>query len=219
MALNQHLRLSMTQKKVCAAIQGKPKSMEELAAELAVSSGLVQNELKDLLKLELVEKQDGFPTRFLLKRDIAHALADRKALSEKDHFKLRLLCVIEVKAIEEELLKKELNTIRTALEKDKDFTVYDVKQAEFLLVDEYISSYLEVNLSVKNFLSLAKLLFYYGPVNIEVLKPATWEISADDLQDGLVEWSSMVHGYSNYIAQSMSRQELEKFHQNLYKKT
>ncbi|MFH0714946.1 MAG: hypothetical protein V1847_04435 [Candidatus Diapherotrites archaeon] len=217
MSLTQNLRLSASQKRVCAAIQNKGKSLEELEKELSIPMGQLQNMVRDLLKLELIDKSDGFPTRYVLKKEISQALAERKAIAEKDHFKLQLEVVIEIRAVEEDLLKKEMASIRESLEKDRDFTLYDVKTAEIVQVDDFASSYLTITLSVKDFRALTKLLFFYGPISLEVLKPDKWEIALDDLQDGLVQWSSMVHGYTEYIARMMSKADLEKFYHEMYK--
>ena len=80
---------------------------------------------------------------------------------------------------------------------------------------EHYSSFLEVNISVKNFRALMKLLFFYGPSSLEVLKPDKWSISLDDLQDGLVDAANMVYGYNDYIVKQMTKKELSEFSRKL----
>ncbi|MEW6294871.1 MAG: hypothetical protein AB1467_01075 [Candidatus Diapherotrites archaeon] len=204
-----------TQKRIALLLMHEPKTVEELSNQLNIPYDELMEELKPMLKLELVEKE-GYPTKYRLKQHIKEEVKRRKELSEEDKNKLRLLATIEVQAIEEELLKKQLKEIKEAMMKEEDFLIYDIREAEAVKQNEYQSSFLEVNLSVKDFRALMRLMFLYGPVAVEVLKPQKFETTMDDLQDGLMAVVEIVHTYTDYIAKKMSREELEEFTRKLY---
>ena len=122
-----------------------------------------------------------------------------------------------MQAIEEELLKRQIGKLEETLNKDKNFTLYGIDKALVEKQDEYYSTYFEVNFSVKDFASLIRFMFFYGPSSVEVVKPAKIEFSAQDLQDGLMEAADMVQKYSSAIHKLLNREELEKFNTELYK--
>ncbi|MDD3083696.1 MAG: hypothetical protein PHP82_01605, partial [Candidatus ainarchaeum sp.] len=107
--------------------------------------------------------------------------------------------------------------IKEALEKEKDFTIYDIEEAEPIEEDELFSSYLEINLSLKNFPTLIKFLFYYGPTSIEVIKPSKIEINQFEFQEGLIELSEIFQKYANFFTEHLNQEELTKFYSEAYK--
>jgi hypothetical protein len=128
-----------------------------------------------------------------------------------------LKAIIEAQGIEETILEKELKKIEESLRKEKGFTIYDIALAKTVKSGEHYSSYLDVSLSVKDFRSLVRLMFFYGPVSVEVIKPEKLELTADDLQDAIVDMGEMIQSYNNYIMKSMKKEEIEKFNQKMYK--
>jgi hypothetical protein len=140
----------------------------------------------------------------------------RRMIAETDKNKLRLRINVEVQAIEENLLKNQLKEIQEAIRKEEDFTIYDIIEAKPIQQGEHYSSYLDINLSVKDFHALMKLMFLYGPTSVEVLKPEKLEFTAGELQDGLILISDIVHSYTEYIAKHMNKEELAEFNRKLY---
>lgn len=194
-----------------------PKTAEELAKATGFSSVKVGNELKEFVKLKLAEKLDGFPTRFALKKEIAEELSRRKDVASGDKFDLRLRAVIELSAVEPELLKKQVDNMETAIRKDADFTVYEFTKAPTLKEDDWYSSYLDLTFSVKDFKTLVKFMYYYGPSTMEVLRPSTISFEGHDLQEGLLDMSQMIHAYTNHLVKLMNRSEIEALNRQLYK--
>ena len=84
-------------------------------------------------------------------------------------------------------------------------------------VDDKYSTFLDVNLSVRDFRGIIRLMFFYGPASIEVIKPSKIEFTLNDFQDGLVDMTEMVHAYANYIMGILNRKQVEEFNANLYK--
>ena len=203
------------QKRIAMLLMHAPKTAEELNNQLNIPFNRLSEELAAMLKMNVVEKE-GFPTKYRLKKNISEELARRKQIAETDFNKLRIRAYVEMQAIETELLERQATKLEETMRKDKSFTLYTLEKATTEKHEEYFSTYFDINFSVKDFASLVRFMFFYGPTSIEVLKPSKIEFSAQDLQDGLLEMADMVQKYSTYIQKLLNRQELEKFHKDLF---
>ncbi len=208
---------SENQKKLASRLVSQPKTLEELGKETGIPLDEVQQDIKSLLGLKVVEKQGGFPTRYALKKDISEEVERRKQLAENDKNKIQLHAIIETQSIEPELLKKQSIKLGEAIQQEPDFLVYTLTHASTLKQDEMYSSFIDLTLSVKDFKALVKFMHYYGPTTIEVLKPAKLELDAHDLQEGLLDMAQMIHRYSALLTKLFNRQELEEFNKRLLK--
>ena len=208
-------QLSELQKKIGLSILHNSKTAEELVKDLGVSYEDLTGELKEMMRLNLI-KMSGYPLKYSITKEISEALSQRSQIAEKDPFKIRLALIIEAQALEEELLLKEMKNIESAMRKEKDFTVYSSKLSEPAKNGEYYANYLEAELSVKDFTSMVKLMYFYGPVSVEVLKPEKLELSASELQDGLGLMLNMIQSYNHTMLKLMNRQELEQFYKKIY---
>jgi hypothetical protein len=203
------------QKKIALLLLSESKTEEELHKQLNLPYDKLSVELKEMLKLGLVLKE-GYPTKYRLRQDIINELQKRKKIAEDDAFKIKIRAIIEMKAIEENLLKKHLSKITETLQKEKIFTIYGISQAEIVQDDDMYSSFLEVTLTTKDFSSLIKFLFYYGPTTIEVMKPTKLEFSQFEFQEGLVELSEIFQKYADYFQSKLTKAELDKFYKDIY---
>ena len=205
------------QKRIAMVLMYGSKTAEELNKQLDIPYDKLMQELSGLLKLDVIAKE-GYPTKYKLKENITQEVKRRKRISEEDSFKLRLNAFIEMQAIEKTLLENQLTKIEAALNKEKDFTIYSIEKAEIKKEGDYYSSYLEVNLTVRDFTMLIHFVMFYAPASLEVIKPGKINFTAQDLQDGLVDLSDMVHKYTDYITKLMNREELDRFHRKLFEK-
>jgi predicted transcriptional regulator len=206
---------SEEQKKIALLLLNEPKTEEELTKQLNIPHDKLAVVLKEMLRLELITK-DGYPTKFQLKQEIISEITKRRQISEKDAYKIRIRAIIEMKAVEENLLKKHLGQIADSLKNNKGFTIYSLEEAKITQIEDMYSSFLEINMSVKDFSSIVLFLFYYGPTSIEVLKPARIEFSQFEFQEGLVELSDIFQKYADYLTKHLNKEELEKFNDSLY---
>ncbi len=209
-------RFTEEQKKIALLLVHGPKTAEEINPQLSIPFNKLTDELKAMIKLGVIEKQ-GFPTKYALKKNIVSEVQKRKRIAESDLNKLRVRAFIEMQAIEEDLLKKQLDRLEEAMGEDKSFTLYSLDRAQIEKQGEYYTTYFELNFSVKDFASLVRFMFFYGPSSVEVVKPAKIEFSAQDLQDGLMSMADMVQKYSTTIHKLMNRKDLEEFNKSLYK--
>jgi len=209
-------RFSEEQKRIALLLLHEAKTAEDLNKQLSIPYNKLVDELKAMLKLGVIERE-GYPTKYRLKKNIASEVQRRKKIAEEDMNKLRLHAFIEMHAIEPELLKKQIAKIKETIQKDKVFTVYSIEEAEVAKEGEYYSTFLDINFSVKDFPALIRFMFFYGPSSMEVIKPDRVELSARDLQEGLVDLADMIQKYSGYITKILNQEELQKFHEQLYK--
>ncbi len=207
-------KFSAEQSKISHGLFLGPKTIEELAKSTGFSVPVLSRELKVLIKMGFVGVS-GYPSKYSLKKEIQQELSRRKELSLEDKNMVRLKAVIEVQALVEESAVKSLESVEKGLREQDDFTIYSINVAKPLKQEEKFSSYLEVDLSVKDFKALVKLMYFFGPTSVEVLKPSKMEVSMHDLQEGLMEMAEMIQAYNYYILKLMNKKELEEFQRKL----
>jgi hypothetical protein len=204
------------QKKIAILLLNEPKTEEQINKQLNIPFDKLMLELKAMVKIGVITK-DGYPTKYKLRQNIIDEVQKRKDISEKDAFRIRIRAIIEFKAIEENLLKRHMKKIREALDKEKPFTIYDVKEEAIVEEGDMYSSFLEVNLSIKDYPSLIRFLFYYGPTNIEVIKPKKLEFNHFEFQEGLMELADIFQKYADFFTKHLNKEELDKFYTDIYK--
>lgn len=207
-----------SQKQVANQLVAGAKTIEDLSKLTKLTQAQLTIDLKELMKLNVITKLGGVPTKYELDKSVLEEIKRRKKLEEIDIHKFRIRSMIEVKAIEEDLLKLQLDKISKALQEDPDYTVYALHTAPMEKEGEYFSSFVETNMSVKNFKALVKFLFFLGPTTLEVIKPEKIDFSLEDFQTGMNDLVSMAHGYTNYITQILGKKELDEFTKKLYEK-
>lgn len=207
-------KFSDSHKQTAFKLLSGAKTVEELAKETGMPYNKLQEQLKEMLKLGLVEK-DGFPTKYALKPEITLELQRRQKIEEEDKNKFRLKAITELIAVEPELLKKTTETMIKGLQEDKSFTVYNIKTQPVMKLDEEYSTFIEFNVSAKDFRSLIRFMYYYGPSSVEVIKPEKIEFSAQDFQEGLMDMAQLIQSYTQHIAKLLNRQEMENLHKRI----
>jgi len=210
---------SEEQKLIAVKLSRGAKTADELVKEIEMPYDKLVLELKKMIKLKLIESKDN-PPKYVLSKEIQENLNKRKEVSEHDSFKLKLRILIEAISMEEELLKKQLQSIEDSMKKEKSFNVYDsfIEEAVEDKETNRYSSFLEATLSVKDFKALVRLMYFYGPSSVEIIKPAKLEIDLADLQDGLIDMAQMILAYNSQILEMMNRKELRDFHNKIYEK-
>ena len=209
------LKFTETQKKISQSLLSSPATIELLVERTGVSRTELQPELQLFQQLKLVSFDEA-TKNYMLKPEIAQELKRRKSMESEDDNAFRLSIIIEAQAIEENLLKKQLEKVIESLQKEPYFLIYAHSSAPIQKVEEKYSSFIDVNLSVRDFRALVRLMFFYGPTSVEVIKPKEIKFTMDDFQNGLVDMGEMVHGYAEYIMGLLSRQQVEDFNRRLF---
>lgn len=206
---------SDSQKRIALLLAEQAKSPESLAKELKLPLDEVMVDLKELLALKVVEKTDGFPTKYQLIQSISEEVDRRKKIAEDDPNKLKIRAIIEMQAVEPALLNKQTDKLMEAIQQEQGFVVYGISKASTLKQEEMYSTFLDLTFSVRNFKDLIKFMYFYGPITVEILRPAMVSVSAHELQEGLMDMAEMIQKYSQYISKLLNRQELEEFNKRL----
>ncbi len=208
-------KFSDDQKKIALLLLSEPKTEEELQKQLNLSYDKLLVELKGMLKLGLLTKE-GYPTRYRLRQDIINELQKRKKIAEDDSFKIKVRAIIELKAVEANLLKKHIEKLKEALASEKSFTVYGISVADIVEEDEMCSSFMELTITVKDFSALIGFLFYYAPSSIEVMKPSKIEFSQSEFGDGLVFLTELFQKYAQFAMKHLDKESMDKFNKEIY---
>ncbi len=206
---------SQDQKRIATLLVNGSKSEQEISKQLNIPYDKLLMELKDMLKTKVLLKE-GYPTKYRLKQDIIDEVKRRKEISSQDEYKIRIRAIIELQAVEKTLLKKHYKKIKEALKKEKNFNIYSISDEKVADDGDMCSTFTEVNLSVKDFSSLVKFIFYYGPASIEVLKPSRVEFSQFEFQEGLVDLANILQSYATFTQQHLTREEINKFNKEVY---
>ena len=206
------MKLTELQKRIGAALVDGPKTAEELAEELEVDLQDILEALKDLLLLKLVVKE-GTPPRYALAPHVKEALR----FEEKG---ILLHSIIEVEAVEEDLLRKALEEIKENLESEKGFVVRHAAISD-IEKDEETGTYfghIDTTILFPGVEPLTYFLFYYGPTVVELLTTEKITIDPGDLQRAIIIAANMIHGYTTYISKLMTREEINEFNRRILKK-
>lgn len=199
-------------KEIGALLLKGPKTADEIAKELKRDIRDVMDALKELITLRLVVKE-GNPPRYSLAPHIRIAV-------EEETSGILIHAIIEVEAVEEELLKKALNDIASKLRSEKSFIVKNVTVSD-IIRDEETKTYIghiDTTLVFPSLEPILYFIFFYGPTVVELLTEEKIEVDPSDLQAALILTASMVQGYVSYISRLLGRKEIEEFNRELLRK-
>ncbi len=208
-------RFTELQKLIGKLLVDSPSSPKELAEEIGISQAELEKAAKAMEDMKMLTRNGK--GELVISEKVAEGVLKRRKVAEIDKHPIKLKIIIEAQAVDDELLERQLKNIEESIKKEEIFELYDSQLAKTVKSGEHYASFLDITLSVKDFQSLAKLLFSYGPSSIEVMKPSRLELTAQDLQEGLVDIADMVHAYNDYIATKMNREELEDFYKKIYR--
>ena len=180
-----------------------------------VSSEALNVAVSNLETPKLIQREGG---KLKLNDLIKNEIFRWKEIEDKDSFRLKIQAIIEIQAIEEEFLRKELNRVSNAVQKEVGFTVYSISTAKIIKQDEAYSSFIDLTLSVKDFRALTKFIIFYAPATLEILKPSKITFDAFELQEGLLDLSEFYQKVAQETLKLMNRKELEDFYHRQYKK-
>jgi len=207
-------RFTELQKLIGKLLVDSPSSPKALAEEIGISQAELEKAVKAMEGMKMLTRTGK--GELVIDGKVAEGVLKRRKVAETDKHPIKLKILIEAQAVDDELLEKQLKKIEESIKKEEIFELYDCQLAKTVKSGEHYASYLDITLSVKDFQSLARLLFSYGPSSIEVIKPSRLELSARDLQEGLIDMADMIHSYNDYIATKLNREELENFYRKIY---
>ena len=210
------MRVPEIQRKIAVLLLNEPKTAEDINKQLNVDYVTTTKELNNMMKQSLIKKLPGFPTKYTLDNYILEKIKKRKEIAENDSYKLKIRAIIELQGIDKDLIKFNLEKMKSLIDDENNFTIYETKISEVIEQDNMYYGFLDITLTLKNFSTLIYFITYYIPVSVEVISPTKYDISIFELQDGLMDLSTIMQKYSAEFQKRLTKEEIEKMHKKLF---
>jgi len=194
---------SPEQQKIARSLLKKEKTIEELRKELGVPANKLNEELKTLIQLKLVEKTDNNKYK-LIDYVLKGVTMPRKEVEGK--YKVNM--IIEGLSSDEGALEKEIEVLEKKLKSEK-YKILKFEKSDIGKEKDNYTQFFNVDVSVPEFSDIVYLIVQYGPSSVELLEPTEVKLNLSEAQEVLNEIASAVHYYVSFILQ-LKHNELSK---------
>src|SRR3989338_5918170 len=187
------------QAKIAKALLAGDKSVEELRLETGISAGALNEGLRGLIKLRLVEKSKENKYKLIdvvLKGAGSRPSVEGNKMGKKP-VNLKFFMIVEAGSDSREALEEQFKVIEERLRKEPyEFFKFEKSTVEELIpeegsrahgkgVERMFAQHLELEVGVPSFRDVVYLIISYGPSGIELLEPSELELKASDVQAAL----------------------------------
>lgn len=187
------VEFSPEQQRIARSLLKKEKSIEELRDELGIPASRLNDELKGLIQLKLVEKLED--NRYKLIDYVLKGVTSGKKPAEGQY---KINMIVEGISTDEEALKKEMEVLERKL-KAESYKLLRFEKSEIVKDEENYSMFINVDFSVPDFSDTIYLIIQYGPSSVELLEPHEVKLELSQAQEVLNEVASAVHYYVSLI--------------------
>jgi DNA-binding MarR family transcriptional regulator len=194
---------SPEQQRIARSLLKKEKTIEELRDELGMPANRLNDELKNLIQLKLVERSED--NRYKLIDYVLRGVTMPKKEREGEY---KVNIIIEGISPDEKALEKEMEILESKL-KNEGFKLLKLEKSEISKEKDNYTAFLNVDLSVPDFSDLVYLIVQYGPSSVELLEPKEVKLDLSQAQGVLNEVASAVHYYVSLILQ-FKHKEMDK---------
>ncbi len=194
---------SPEQQKIARSLLKKEKTIEELRKELGVPANKLNEELKTLIQLKLVEKTDN--NRYKL---IDYVLKGVTMPRKEVEGRYKVNMIIEGLSSDEGALGKEIEILEKKLKNEK-YKILKFEKSDIGKEKDNYTQFFNVDVSVPEFSDIVYLIVQYGPSSVELLEPTEVKLNLSEAQEVLNEIASAVHYYVSFILQ-LKHNELSK---------
>jgi hypothetical protein len=186
---------SAEQQKIARALLKKEKTLEELRGELDLPAGRLNDELKSLIQLKLVEKTDS--NKYKLIDYVLRGVTMSKKQKEGAY---KVNMIIEGLSANDKALEKEMEILENKL-KNEEYTILKFEKSDVSKEKDNYTQFFNTDISVPDFSDLIYLIIQYGPSSVELLEPNDVRLDLSQAQEVLNEVASAVHYYVSFILQ------------------
>jgi len=186
---------SPEQQKIARSLLKKEKTIEELREELGVPANKLNEELKTLIQLKLVEKTDNNKYK-LIDYVLKGVVMPKKEVEGK--YKVNM--IIEGLSSDEGALGKEIEILEKKLKNEK-YKILKFEKSDIAKEKDNYTQFFNVDISVPEFSDIVYLIIQYGPSSVELLEPTEVKLNLSEAQEVLNEIASAVHYYVSFILQ------------------
>lgn len=89
--------------------------------------------------------------------------------------------IIELAGFPKEHIEESMKQIMGKLKEEKEIKILRQEIAEIKEVKKMWATYTELELNIENFAALTHFCFYYMPSSVEILKPESFEVPANNI--------------------------------------
>jgi hypothetical protein len=186
---------SPEQQKIARSLLKKEKTVEELREELNIPANKLNEELKVLIKLRLVEKTEN--NKYKL---IDYVLKGVNMPKKEVEGQYKVNMIIEGLSTNEKALEKEMEVLEKKLKNEK-YAILKFEKSDIAKEKDNYTQFFNVDVSVPEFSDIVYLIIQYGPSSVELLEPTEVRLDLTQAQEVLNEIASAVHYYVSFILQ------------------
>ncbi|MEM0372446.1 MAG: hypothetical protein QXO69_01195 [archaeon] len=185
---------SQEEQKIAKLLLAHPKTAEELRKESSLTLPQVNEALKKLIKLRLVERTED--EKYKLVSIVEQGVRGKSAGEVIDNYRVKL--TIEALSQSKEALEKQMELLESKLRSER-VRVHSLERASAEQQGENFTSFISLDCSATSFSDVINLIINYGPSSIELVKPKEVRLSLSEAQEALNEVASAVHYYISLI--------------------
>lgn len=193
------VKYTENQQKIAKTLLEEPMSIDELRKEMDLNAKQLNEELKEMINLGVVERKDD---EYKLINFIEHKMGKGPKL--EGEYVARF--IIEASSKSEEAVEKQMDKLEQSLKKEP-YKLLEFERAEVEKEEndegegETATTFIETEVTVPKFTDLLYLVVNYGPSSVEVLEPDEINLTVEELQKSLNDLSSAIHYYTGLILQ------------------
>ena len=185
---------SPEQQQIARSLLNKEKTVEELREELGVPVNKLNEQLKQLIQMKLVEKtsEDKYKLIDYVLKGV-NMPTDNKIEGE-----YLFNMIVEGTSASEGALNKQMEVLENKLNAEK-FKILKFEKSDMAKGKEHYSMFFNIDISVPEFSDVIYLIVQYGPSSVELLQPQEVKLIPSQTQTVLNEVASAVHYYVSLI--------------------
>ena len=182
------------EQKIAKLLLAHAKSAEELRKETSLTLPQVNEALKKLIQLRLVERNED--EKYKLISIIEKSVHGRGSGEIVDNFRVKL--TVEALSKDSDALERQMDLLESKLRSER-IHIHSLERADVAKQEDNFTSFMEVECSMTSFSDVINMIVNYGPSSVELIKPKEVRLSLSESQDVLNEVTSAVHYYISLI--------------------
>lgn len=184
---------SPEQQQIARSLLNKQKTIEELREELGVPVTKLNEQLKQLIQMKLVEKTGE--NKYKL---IDYVLKGVNMPVEKKEGEFVFNMIVEGISNDEQALAKQMEVLESKLKAEK-FKLLKFEKSDVAHEKDSYTMFFNADIAVPEFSDIIYLIVQYGPSSVELLEPDKVELDLSQTQTVLNEVASAIHYYVSLI--------------------
>jgi len=199
---------SRNQAKLAATLVKGPKTAKELRDELNIPLNEVEGDLAKLIKLKLIEKLGGYPTKYRAIDAVRRGVMSEKPTGD---YLFRAHIIIEGQSPERNALESATKDLISKMKADKVIAVSNIKEEEIIKEGESYTNLFEADVASNHFEDMAYTVLTYGPSSMELEPFREYTLKTDEAQGILMDIATILQAYATTLIQKdLQMQEYRK---------